>query len=155
VWFSLGENHENGFRSPGFPAVRHSPRAIMCGFLHGKPHEVRWSTKLHRKSGFGLHQLRNRYSVRSREFVQQLRCHPLLRLAQRPAKRSKGSAAIFHDLRVSVVPPNRSINQWWFTAPQLDAANLALIDPFPKRLLVYSQEHSSIRNSKQHRFHLL
>jgi hypothetical protein len=61
-WFSLEENHEKGLRSPGFPAVRHSPRAIMCGFLHGKPHAVRWSTKLHRKSGFGLHQLRNRYS---------------------------------------------------------------------------------------------
>jgi hypothetical protein len=34
VWFSLGENHEKGFRSPGFPAVRYSPRAIVCGFLH-------------------------------------------------------------------------------------------------------------------------
>ena len=55
----LGRKPRKSLRSPGFPAVRHSPRAIMCGFLHGKPHAVRWSTKLHRKSGFGLHQLRN------------------------------------------------------------------------------------------------
>jgi PadR family transcriptional regulator, regulatory protein PadR len=31
----------------------------MCGFLRGKPHAVRWPTKIHRKSRFGLHQLRN------------------------------------------------------------------------------------------------
>jgi hypothetical protein len=33
---------------------------VMCGFLHGKPHAFLWPTKLHRKSGFGLLQLRNR-----------------------------------------------------------------------------------------------
>jgi hypothetical protein len=43
-WFSLGENHEKVLGFPGFPAVRHAARAMMSGFLHGKPHAVRWST---------------------------------------------------------------------------------------------------------------
>src|ERR1700734_4296204 len=58
-WFSLGENHEKVLGFPGFPVARYWPRAVMCGFLHGKPHAFLWPTKLHRKSGFGLHQLRN------------------------------------------------------------------------------------------------
>ena len=33
---------------------------IMCGFLHESPMQFDGTTKLHRKSGFGLHQLRNR-----------------------------------------------------------------------------------------------
>jgi hypothetical protein len=52
--------------APGSPisSTRHLPTGMMCGFLHGKPHAVMQfdgATKLHGKSGFGLHRLRKRY----------------------------------------------------------------------------------------------
>jgi hypothetical protein len=47
--FSLGENYERRRGSPRISYARHLPRTMMCGFLH-------------RKSGFGVHQLRNRFS---------------------------------------------------------------------------------------------
>jgi hypothetical protein len=45
VWFSLAEDHEKTYRLPGFPAAKYWLREAMCGFLRGKPHEVRWTHK--------------------------------------------------------------------------------------------------------------
>jgi hypothetical protein len=36
---------------PRISCALHSPRAIMCGFLHGKPHAVRWHHQAPRNPG--------------------------------------------------------------------------------------------------------
>ena len=63
-WFSLGENHERRRGSPGFPA-RGTHRGQSCAaFFTESRMQFDGTTNLHRKSGFGLHQLRNRFSDR-------------------------------------------------------------------------------------------
>src|ERR1700685_4309866 len=62
-WFSLGENHEKVPGSPGFPA-RGTSRGQCAAFFTESRMQFGGVTKLYRKSGFGLHQLRNRFSVR-------------------------------------------------------------------------------------------
>jgi hypothetical protein len=60
-WFSLAENHERRRGSPGFPA-RGAHRGQSCAALFTESRmQFDGTTKLHRKSGFGQHQLRNRY----------------------------------------------------------------------------------------------
>jgi hypothetical protein len=62
-WFSLRENHERLFCSPGFPA-RGIHRGQSCAALFTESRmQFDGTTKLHRKSGFGLHPLRNRCSA--------------------------------------------------------------------------------------------
>jgi hypothetical protein len=57
----LAENHERRSGSPGFPA-RGANRGQSCAaFFTESRMQFDGTTKLHRKSGFGLHQLRNRY----------------------------------------------------------------------------------------------
>jgi hypothetical protein len=64
-WFSLGENHERRRGSPGFPA-RGTHRGQSCAaFFTESRMQFDGTTKLHRKSGFGLHQLRNRSNRRA------------------------------------------------------------------------------------------
>jgi hypothetical protein len=58
--FSLGENHIGGRGSPGFPA-HGSHRGQSCAaFFTESRVQFDGTTRLHRKSGFDLHQLRNR-----------------------------------------------------------------------------------------------
>jgi hypothetical protein len=58
-WFSLGENHEKACRSPDF-LPRNTGREQLCAtFFTESRMEFRGSTNLYRKSGFGMHQLRN------------------------------------------------------------------------------------------------
>jgi hypothetical protein len=59
----LRENHEKVLGSPGFPA-RGTHRGQSCAaFFTESRMRFDGTTKLHRKSGFGLHQLRNRCSA--------------------------------------------------------------------------------------------
>ena len=63
-WFSLAENHERRHGSPGFPA-RGTIRGQRCAaFFTESRMQFDSITELHRKSGFGLHQLRNRDNLR-------------------------------------------------------------------------------------------
>jgi hypothetical protein len=59
VWFSLGENHEKAYLFPDF--LQHSTgREQLCAtFFAESRRQFGGSTKLHRKSGFELHPLRN------------------------------------------------------------------------------------------------
>jgi hypothetical protein len=59
VWFSVGENDEKVYRSPGFPAARHQRGKRCAAFFAESRMQSSGPTKLHRKSGFGLHQLPN------------------------------------------------------------------------------------------------
>jgi S-disulfanyl-L-cysteine oxidoreductase SoxD len=62
-WFSLRENHVRRHGSPGFPA-RGTHRGQSCAaFFTESRMQFDSTTKLHRKSGFGLHQLRNRSAL--------------------------------------------------------------------------------------------
>jgi hypothetical protein len=55
----LRENHEKAYRSPDF-LRRSTGREQLCAtFFTESRMEFRGSTNLYRKSGFGLHQLRN------------------------------------------------------------------------------------------------
>ncbi len=59
--FSLGENHEKVLGFPGFPARGTGCREQLCAaFFTESRMQFDGTTKPHRKSGFGLHQLRNR-----------------------------------------------------------------------------------------------
>ena len=59
-WFSLGENHEKASRFPDF-LQRSTGREPLCAtFFEESRMRFVGSTNLYRKSGFGLHQLRNR-----------------------------------------------------------------------------------------------
>jgi hypothetical protein len=58
-WFSLGENHEKACRSPDFLRRSTSREQLCATFFTERRMEFHGSTNLHRKSGFGLHQLRN------------------------------------------------------------------------------------------------
>ena len=67
-WFSLGENHEKVLGFPGFPE-RGTRRELLCAaFFTESRMQFDSTTKLHRKSGFGLHQLRNRSRGRNKEY---------------------------------------------------------------------------------------
>ncbi len=58
----MRENHEKVLGSPGFPA-RGTDRGQSCAaFFTESRMQFDGTTRLHRKSGFGLHQLRNRSS---------------------------------------------------------------------------------------------
>ena len=55
----MRENHEKAYRSPDF-LRRSTGREQLCAtFFTESRMEFRGSTNLYRKSGFGLHQLRN------------------------------------------------------------------------------------------------
>jgi hypothetical protein len=87
VWFSLRENHVNVGGFPVFPATQHWPGTTMCDFPQRKSHAVRCSTNIHRKYGFGLHQLRKCFSGKG--FMEWL-CGPSFRLGYhflRPLRR--------------------------------------------------------------------
>ena len=59
VWFSLGENHEKAYRFPDF-LQRGTGREQRCAtFFEESRMQFGSSNDLYRKSGFGLHQLRN------------------------------------------------------------------------------------------------
>jgi hypothetical protein len=61
VWFSLGENHEKAHRFPDF-LQRSTGREQLCApFFAESRMQFGGSTNIYRKSGFGLHQLRNHY----------------------------------------------------------------------------------------------
>jgi len=55
---SLGENHERVLGSPGFPARGANRGQRGAAFIAESRMQFDGTTKLHRKSGFGLHQLR-------------------------------------------------------------------------------------------------
>jgi hypothetical protein len=58
VWFSLEENHEKAYRFPDF--LRGTSRGERCAaFFAESRMQFGGPTKIHRKSGFGLLQLRN------------------------------------------------------------------------------------------------
>jgi hypothetical protein len=58
----LGENHEKAYRSPDF-LQRSTGREPLCAtFFEESRMRFGGSTNLYRKSGFGLHQLRNCFS---------------------------------------------------------------------------------------------
>jgi hypothetical protein len=58
VWFSLRENHERVYRLPYF-LPRSTGREQLCAtFLKESRMQFGGSTNIHRKYGFGLHQLR-------------------------------------------------------------------------------------------------
>src|ERR1700677_1859510 len=63
-WFSLRENHERRGGFPGFPARGSIPGPRCAAFFTESRMEFDCTNKLHRKSGFGLNQLRNRYTRR-------------------------------------------------------------------------------------------
>jgi hypothetical protein len=62
----LGENHEKVLGFPGFPARRTSREQLCAAFFTESRMQFDGTTKPHRKSGFGLHQLRNRCSETKR-----------------------------------------------------------------------------------------
>ncbi len=61
-WFSLGENHERRRRSPDFLQRGTSSEKRCAAFFAESRMQFGGLAKIHRKSGFGLHQLRNRYN---------------------------------------------------------------------------------------------
>jgi polygalacturonase len=69
VWFSLGENHDKACHSPDF-LRRNTGREPLCAtFFTESRMSFHGSTNLYRKSGFGLHQLRNCSSRRALIFA--------------------------------------------------------------------------------------
>ena len=61
-WFSLGENHEKPLAFPDFLQRGTGPDQSCAAFFTESRIQFDGTTKLRRKSGFGLHQLRNRCS---------------------------------------------------------------------------------------------
>jgi hypothetical protein len=55
----LRENHDKAYRSPDFLRRSTSREQLCATFFTESRMEFRGSTNLYRKSGFGLHQLRN------------------------------------------------------------------------------------------------
>jgi hypothetical protein len=68
--FSLGENHEKAYRFPDF-LQRSTARGQRCAtFCEESRMQFGSSNDLYRKSGFGLHQLRNCFSRDARSDLQ-------------------------------------------------------------------------------------
>ena len=61
VWFSLEENHEEAYRFPDFLQRGTGCEKRCAAFFAESRMQFGGPKKLHRKSGSGLHQLRNRY----------------------------------------------------------------------------------------------
>ena len=112
VWFSLGENHEKACRSPDF-LRRSTGREQLCAtFFTESRIELRGSTNLYRKSGFGLHQLLN--------------CSSLFAAALLLAGCTVGpnyhrptapGAPAFKESAVPIPPPNPPNGGWKQVAP--------------------------------------
>jgi hypothetical protein len=66
VWFSLGENHEKAYRFPDFLQRGAGGKKRCAAFVAESRMQFGGPTKINRKSGFGLHQLRNRPRERRR-----------------------------------------------------------------------------------------
>jgi hypothetical protein len=62
VWFSLGENHEKAYRFPDFLQRSTGREQLGATFFAESRRQFGGSTNIYRKSGFGLHQLRNCFS---------------------------------------------------------------------------------------------
>jgi hypothetical protein len=59
VWFSLGENHEKAYRFPDFLQRSAGREQRYATFFAESRMQFGIPNKIYRKSGFGLHQLRN------------------------------------------------------------------------------------------------
>ena len=63
MWFFLEKNHEKVYRFPDF-LQRSTGREPLCAtFFEESRMRFGGSTNLYRKSGFGLHQLRNCFKI--------------------------------------------------------------------------------------------
>ena len=62
VWFSLTENHEKAFRFPDFLQLSTDREQLYATFCAESRIQFGCSNNLYRKSGFGLHPLRNCFS---------------------------------------------------------------------------------------------